>query len=217
MKNLLNKEIKLAASPLSFFFLAFALMALIPGYPIVLSAFFVCLGLFYSFQAARENNDILYTALLPVRKSDVVRAKFIFVIFIQMVFFVLSFALTLLRMTVMNGSEVYVNNPMMNANQLYLAFILLVFALFNTVFLAGFFRTAYKFGKPFIFFVVTSALLIVLGETLHHIPGLEYLNATDTAANALMWIILLASAVIYALVTLASCRASQNSFDKVDL
>ena len=217
MKNLLNKEIKLAASPLSFFFLAFSLMALIPGYPIVLSAFFVCLGLFYSFQAARENNDILYTALLPVRKTDVVKAKFIFVIFIQIVFFVLSFALTMLRMTVMNRSDVYVTNPMMNANQLYLAFILLVFAVFNTVFLAGFFKTAYKFGKPFIFFTVASALLIAIGETLHHIPGLEYLNETDTSSNASMWLMLLAAAVIYILASFASSRASQKSFEQVDL
>jgi hypothetical protein len=192
-------------------------VALIPGYPIVLSAFFVCLGLFYSFQAARENNDILYTALLPVRKTDVVRAKFIFVIFIQMVFFVLSFALTMLRMTVMNRSDVYVTNPMMNANQLYLAFILLIFAVFNTVFLAGFFKTAYKFGKPFIFFTVASALLIAIAETLHHIPGLEYLNETDTFSNASMWLMLLAAAFIYVLASFASSRASQKSFEQVDL
>ena len=217
MKNLLNKEIRLAASPITFFFLAFCLMALIPGYPIVLSAFFVCLGLFYSFQAARENNDILYTALLPVRKSDVVKAKFIFVIFIQMVFFALSFILTMLRMTLMNGSDVYVNNPMMSANQIYLAFILLVFAAFNMVFLTGFFKTAYKFGKPFIFFAAASVIIIAAGETLHHIPGLEYFNATDIMGTASMWLMLLAAVVIYVLATLASCKASQNSFDKVDL
>ena len=217
MKSLLDKEIKLAASPLSFFFLAFCLMALIPGYPIVLSAFFVCLGLFYSFQAARENNDILYTALLPVRKSDVVRAKFIFVVFIQMVFFVLSFVLTILRMTIMNGSGVYVNNPMMNANQLYLAFILLVFAAFNSVFLTGFFKTAYKIGRPFIIFIIAAAILIAIGETMHHIPGLEYLNGTGTAASIPMWMMLLAAAIVYAAVTFAACRSSQKSFEQVDL
>ena len=44
MKNLLNKEIRLAASPLSWLFLVFGLMALIPGYPILVCAFFICFG-----------------------------------------------------------------------------------------------------------------------------------------------------------------------------
>ena len=78
MIKLLRKEIKLAASPLSYLFIGFGLMAFIPGYPILVGSFFVCLGLFQSFQAAREANDILYTVLLPVAKGDVVRAKYAF-------------------------------------------------------------------------------------------------------------------------------------------
>ena len=75
MSELLKKELRLAASPLSYWFLAFALMTMIPGYPILVGGFFVCLGLFQSFQNAREQNDVIYTALLPVRKTDIVRAK----------------------------------------------------------------------------------------------------------------------------------------------
>ena len=69
MKKLLIKEIRLAASPLSFLFLAFSVMALIPGYPILVGSFFVCFGIFHSFQATRETNDILYSVLLPLSKS----------------------------------------------------------------------------------------------------------------------------------------------------
>ena len=54
MKKLLIKEFRLAASPLSFVFTAAALMTMLPGYPILMSAFFICLGLFYSFLNARE-------------------------------------------------------------------------------------------------------------------------------------------------------------------
>ena len=59
MKNLLIKEIRLASSLLSYLFLLFSLMTLIPGYPIMVGSFFVCLGIFQSFQNARETNDIL--------------------------------------------------------------------------------------------------------------------------------------------------------------
>ena len=87
MKDLLIKELKLATQPITYCFLAFSLMTLLPGYPILLGAFFVCLGIFQSFQSGRENNDILYTVLLPVRKSDAVKAKFLSVCFIELAAF----------------------------------------------------------------------------------------------------------------------------------
>ena len=75
-RNLLSKEIKLAASPLAWLFISFSLMAFIPGYPILVGAFFICFGIFQCFQSGRENNDILYTVLLPVSKTDAVKAKY---------------------------------------------------------------------------------------------------------------------------------------------
>lgn len=83
MRDLLKKELKLAASPLSYFFTAGALLAFMPGYPILLGAFFTTLGIFYSFQTMRENNDLNYTLLLPVAKADVVRSKFLFTVVIE--------------------------------------------------------------------------------------------------------------------------------------
>ena len=66
MNALLNKEMRLSASILSYLFIGFGLMTLLPGYPILCGVFFVTLGLFQSFQSAREANDIVFSALLPV-------------------------------------------------------------------------------------------------------------------------------------------------------
>lgn len=217
MKNLLSKEIKLAASPLSWLFLTFALMALIPRYPILVGAFFVCFGIFQSVQSGRENNDVLYTVLLPVRKTDAVKAKYAFAALIEMLGFALNVILTLVRMLLMADAAPYKTNVMMNANQYYLAFILLVFTLFNVVFLGGFFKTAYKFGKPFVAFIVLSFLLIGVGETLHHLSGLAFLNETAPIGNPVMWGILGGAAVIYALATYLSCRVAMKNFEKVDM
>lgn len=84
MNKLLKKELRLTAAPITYFFLAFALMTLIPGYPILVGGFFITLGIFYTFQMARESNDILYTALLPCKKQDVVRAKYTFCVLIEL-------------------------------------------------------------------------------------------------------------------------------------
>ena len=40
MKRLLHKELRLSAAPVTYYFLAFALMTLIPGYPILVGGFF---------------------------------------------------------------------------------------------------------------------------------------------------------------------------------
>ena len=134
-----------------------------------------------------------------------------------MISFAISLVITLIRMTLMTQATPYVNNPMMNANQAYLAYILLIFALFNWVFLCGFFKTAYKFGAPFILFIVTSFILITVFEVLHHIPGLEFLNDTDAIGNVTMWIILAAAFAVYAIVTFIACRVAMKRFERVDM
>lgn len=217
MKNLMRKEIKLSASPISFIFILFSVMAMIPGYPILVGAFFVCFGVFQSFQNGCLNNDILYTVLLPVKKTDAVKAKYGFTIMIQMSSFAIMVILTILRMTLMADVLPYAKNVMMNANQFFLAGNLLVFALFNWLFVGGFFKTAYKYGRPFLIFSIASFVLIMAAETLHHIPGLEFLNYTDVIQDVRMWLVLAAAMIVYILVSIMSCKASIKSFEAVDM
>lgn len=217
MMKLLKKEMKLAASPLSYLFIAFALIAFVPGYPILVGTFFACLGLFQSFQSAREANDITYTALLPVAKSDVVRAKYMFCIFIELCYFVLTAAVTLVRMTVFSDAAVYRNNVLMNANLSYLGFVLLIFGLFNTIFVCGFFKTAYKFAKPFVAFIFTAFLTVGIGETLFHIPGLEAINGFGFQHIGVQLCVFTAGLVASILLTWGALHKAIKSFEKIDL
>ena len=217
MTRLLNKEFRLAASPLSWIFLVAAGMTLLPGYPILMGAFFVSFGVFHSFQNAREANDVLYTVLLPVQKRDFVRAKFAFTSCIQMLGFVLMAALTALRMTVLSGGKAYVANAMMNASPLFLAFALLIFSAFNVFFLGGFFATGYKLGMPFLRFGIATLALIAVGESLHFFPGMAFFNAPAGERLGLQFALLLAAAAVYALATFLSCRVSMLRFERIDL
>lgn len=217
MKNLLKKEIKLASSPLTYFFLAFPAMTMLPGYPILLGAFFVCLGIFYSFQNGRETNDILYTVLLPVRKSDAVKAKYLFACFFQIIAFLAAALFTAIRMTVLKDAPVYRSNALMNANLTFLAFVLLMFAAFNVIFLGGFFRTAYGIGKPLLFFIIAAMVLIGAAETLHHLPGLSFLNDSEGAPVKTQCAVLLAAGLLYGLSTYASGVRAERRFERIDL
>lgn len=216
MRNILFKECKLSASILSFLFILFGLMFLLPGYPILCSEFFVTLGIFQSFQAARESNDIVYSALLPIAKKDVVKGKYLFVCMIEAASLVLMFAAILVRMTGF-GDAVYRQNALMNANLFALGAALVLFGLFNWIFVAGFFKTAYKFARPFVTYIVVAFVMIGVFEALHHIPGLESLNAFGAEHLGLQLAMLCAGFVLFALMTGIAYHTACKRFETIDL
>ena len=217
MSLMLKKEMRLAALLLTYLFIAFGAMTLIPGYPILCGAFFICLGIFQSFQSAREANDIVYSALLPIAKSEVVKGKYQFAAFIELCGFALMAVLTLVRMTALKDSPVYRQNALMNANLFYLATALLIFGLFNAILVGGHFKTGYNLGKPFIVFSIAAFLVIGLAETLHHIPGLEALNAFAFDHIGLQASLLAGGILLYAALTFLSYRKACANFEKIDL
>lgn len=217
MKNLIKKEFRLATLLLTFLFLGFALMTFIPGYPILCGPFFVCLGMFQSYQRNREDHDILYSVLLPVKKTDVVKAKYGAAVILQMVAFAFCTICTGIRMVFLSEVKAYTTNALMGANLVYLAFVLLIFAAFNVMFIGGFFKTAYAIGKPFVAFIVVNFVIIGIAEALHHLPGLDWLNTLGFGDVGRQLCILLGGAVIYVIATVMSCKASQKRFEQIDL
>ena len=216
MRKLLYKEMKLTANPLSYWFITFSAITMIPRYPILVGSFFICLGIFYTYQQVREYDDITYTVMLPVRKKDVVSAKYLFVLLIELIAFVLCALLTIIRMKFLGNAAPYVTNPLMNANAAYLGYLLAVFASFNGIFLAGFFKTAYKIGKPFILFCVAGSIIIFMGEVLHHIPGLESLN--DPANLSILQVAILAIGItVFMLCTWFSYKKALKDFEEINL
>lgn len=217
MINLIKKEFKLSAHILSYVFIAFGLMTFIPGYPILVGVFFSCLGIFQSFQSYRESNDIAYTILLPVSKKDIVKAKFIFVLTIQFLTFLLMFVITIIRMTMLVDVEAYVLNPLLTANLVFLGYALVIYGLFNFLFVRGFFKTAYKFGKPFVSFAVVGFLVISLAESLRYIPGLEALNSLGFNNISIQLTGLMVGFIINVLLNYISYKYSVKSFERIDL
>ena len=217
MSPLLRKELKLSASILSYLFISFGLLSFVPGYPILCGVFFITLGIFQSFQSAREANDIVFSALLPVAKHDVVKGKYQFSVFIELMGWLVMAVMTLIRMTALSDAEVYRNNALMNANPFFLASALIIFGLFNCIFVGGFFKTAYKFGKPFITYIIVCFLMVGIAEALHHFPGLEFLNAFGFDYIGRQLIILLGGVVIYILLTVLSYKKACKDFENIDL
>ena len=217
MKNLIVKELKLATPLLTYLFLGFAVMTFIPGYPILCGAFFMCLGMFQGYQYSREAGDLDYSILLPVKKTDIVRAKFLAAVLLELAMFALCAVFTLVRMVWLSEAAVYVQNALMGANFLSLGFVLLIFALFNWVFIGGFFKTAYNIGKPFVVFIALCFALITAAEALHHLPGLGWLNPLDFSYMGMQLAALIAGGAVFAGVTALACSIAKKRFEQIDL
>lgn len=216
MRNILKKEMILSAAPITYFFIVFGLMFLLPGYPILCGAFFVTLGIFKTFQNSREANDFVYSVLLPVAKSDVVKGKYLFSCFIELCSFFVMAAAVLVRMTFWKDAMAYRHNALMNANPYALGAGLVVFGLFNFIFIGTFFKTAYKFGS-FIVYIIISILVIGAFESVHYFPGFAAVNAFGFDDIVLQLVLLGSGIVLYVILTLISYRRAKIWFEKIDL
>lgn len=217
MRSILRKELRLSASVLSYLFTLFGLMFFLPGYPVLCGVFFSTLGIFKSFEYAREANDTVFSALLPIAKRDVVRGRYCFVCLIELCTLALMAVVVVLRMTVLSDNAVYRGNALMNANLFALGAAFLIFGLFNWVFVGGFFKTAYKVGRPFVTYLIAAFICIAIFEALHHIPGLGWLNAFGTDGLAMQLLLLAVGIAAYLVMTIASCGRACEHFERIDL
>lgn len=172
MKALIYKELKLALHPVCYIFiLLFPFMILIPNYPLGTGFIYVLASypiLFLGANKGQQSNDLLYSVLQPVRKKDIVLARIITVLIMQVV--------TMLLMSALFPLATFINNIVTqsaiasgqkvpeipglgyNAFVSIIAFGLITFALSDLIF----FPIYYHKGRS----IVMSTILMIIGFTI---------------------------------------------------
>ncbi|NLY76476.1 MAG: ABC-2 transporter permease [Tissierellia bacterium] len=213
MFNLLYKELRLAAHPNLFIFTLLGALVIVPAYPYGMVFLFGCLGPYITFMYGRETNDIYYTSLLPVKKSDTVKAKCLLIVLAQMTQLLISLPFAVLRLSILpNG-----NPAGIEANIAYYGFGFIICAIFNLILLTQFFKTAYKVGKAFILAIIPAAIGVIIMEVIVHIPRFQWLDSIEPAIMLKQLPILVIGIVFYIFSMLVAYRVSANRFQQVDL
>lgn len=213
MTNLLYKELKLAAHPTLYVFMLMGALLIIPSYPYGVMFFFGCLAPFITIFYGNETRDVYYTALLPVRKRDVVKGICAMVVFAQVGLLVISIPFAVLSARITPGG-----NPVgIDANAAYYGFGLMMLALFDYIFLTRYFKTAYRTGKAFVLGCIPVVLGIVAMELSVHLPQLRWLDGTSAPALKRQLPVLIAGIALYIGGMLLAYHASAKAFDRVDL
>ena len=95
--KLLYEDLALAVHPTFYIFTQLGCLVLAPAYPYTVVFLFGCLAPYISFMYARETNDAWFTALLPVKKSEIVVSKFRLVCCAQLTQLCIALVFALLR------------------------------------------------------------------------------------------------------------------------
>ena len=179
--KIFSKDLRLAAHPMMYVFALFGAMLIIPNYPYTVVFFYGLLGIFFTFLNGSENKDVYYCAVLPVTKRDQVRARAWLVVAVELTELVIAIPFAWLSVRINpNGT----NLAGIDANVALFGCVLLIYGVFNVVFLPVFYKTAIRAGRAFLLAVIPMTVLMALVEALSHFPVVgPYLDATDAAGS----------------------------------
>ncbi len=152
-------------------------------------------------------------AVLPVKKSEIVKAKCGLIISAQIGQLLVSIPFAVLRSLL--GIP---NNPVgLDATLSWYGIGLVIFSLFDLTFFPAYYKSGYKAGKSFLLALLPVIPIMLLAETAVHFPSLAWLDSTAPENLIFQLPILLFGLVCYACLLPLSCRIASKRFQKVDL
>lgn len=214
MKTLLYKQLRLVCHPMTPVFCLFGVMILIPNYPYSVTFFYVTLGLFFTFLNMREQKDIYYSAILPIRKRDTVKAALLFAVLVEVLSVVITALFCVLSAQLQPDKD---NAVGMDGNLMLLGAGFLIYGVFNLVFFTVLYRSGYKVGVAYVKANIAMWPTMLAAEAVVHFPGLAWLNRVDAQAELRQLPIFLGGVVLFAALTLVAYRRSAALYEKVDL
>ena len=215
MKELMYKEFKLSMQPIAYIFLSLSALLCIPNYPYYVTFFYTCLGIFFVFQLNRENRDVHYMMALPIRKRDIVKARFYLVVFIE-----LAQVITCIPFAFIRDKFIPMNNQVgIEANVAFIGLSFIMLGLFNFIFLTQYYKSGYKIGVPFVKASTMMFFYIVVAEVmLRVIPYMrDYCDSVSMQNQIKQLPVLLLGVILYIGITLLAYEKSAYNFDKLDL
>jgi ABC-2 type transport system permease protein len=215
MKNLLNKEFRLVINPLFFLITLFGALLLIPQWVFLVAPMYLLfIAIPNIISAAKAQKDIEFTVLLPVRKSDAVRARVLAIAIFQVaqIFVVAIFA-------ALNIILYHTGNFLIDTNVAYIGCVFAMYGVFNVVFFPMLYKTAYKLASPLIVALIFTLVFATVIELLVvAVPAAtRVLDGISRDALIGQIPVLVCGIAAFILLTWVSMRTSIKRFSKVNL
>ena len=214
--KLFKKEWNLTIKPSIFVFIypILAITLLSPEYPYFIAFWYCLLGIPVLFSYFKGNKDLEFTSMLPIKRADIVKSKFLTILFIEMLQIVVSIPFAVLSALFVNPAGNIVG---LDANFTLFATQIIGFGIFNLIFMPLFFKTGYKVALPTTFaYIGYFAFSIVIELIIGLIPAMN--GIFDGYSNIGAQIGLLAVGIVFFVITFwISYKLSVKNFEKVSL
>lgn len=218
MKKLLIKEIKLSLDAHIIIFVILSLTILVPNYPPVASIIISLSGLMTLFPRNLANKDIEYTSLLPIKKTDVVKAKMLFIGLVELSALLLAIVGGLIREFLYTPSQAPTPN-IINAFKpciSYIGFALLTYGVTNCILFSLYYKNPFKkiTGPNLISLFSALILSIIITIIMVFVP---ILSSYDMCGLIAQFGILLSGGISFYILSYVGYRIGAKEFNKIDL
>lgn len=212
MKNLLYKEFHLVIHPMFYLVLLFGALLLIPEWIYFLAPMYFFFIVFPNiFTTSRAQNDIGFSTMMPVRRSDIVKARLL-----SIVIFETAMILATAIFAVINLAIYPKGNSLLDTNATYIGCVFVMFGIFNIIFFPMFYKTAYKIGIPVILANIAAFIFATAIEVLN--ATMPWFHVLDGRGHLEAQLCVLAGGIIiFALLNFAALRMSTKRFESVNL
>ncbi|MEF3307487.1 ABC-2 transporter permease [Paenibacillus sp. GYB004] len=217
MYNLLMKELKLGVSPFFYIMplLTGALM-LIPGWLYFLVILYFCfITIPNMFAGYKNQNDLIFSSMMPVTKKDIVRARVSVIVILELIHIVVAMLYGVMTLRLYPNLKYIFFAP--SFGFWGLCFVML--AIFNIIFISMYYKTAYKYGAP-AFVAIAAAILFAGGAEWLGIQNsfvFDLLKGTGADNLAIQLSILITGFTIFAIFTIIAYHIANKRFEKVEI
>ena len=175
--NLLKKEITLGNSAqTTIWFICCFGMFFIPNYPVYIGPFYISLSIFMTFGMNQVSHDTLYTVLLPVRKIDTVKARFLFCGMLEVV----SIFFAVIAGIIRYFAKFPAPQSGIGITVAFLGLQLIIYSIFNIIFLCNVYKDPVKPGKLYLL----AGIMYFVSYAICEFPVWAYFHAKRTLTEA---------------------------------
>jgi hypothetical protein len=230
MKNLLKKEFKLCLNPQVAIFLFLSSLAIIPSFPSLVPYIYPMSGFATIFPRGLADHDIEYTAMLPVRKGDIVKGKVAFIVLLEIASLVISVPFALIKdfllapmiLASASSSSTGSADPMelqyqqgCLSNLATFGLALFAYGIYNLILFPWYYKNPQKVNWPQAISMLVCALFLGLFSVLQiFIPALSGSDLTGIIAQGSVFI---GGLALFILMSCLAEHLGEKNFYKVDL
>lgn len=213
--------------------LVFPLMCLIPNFPLFIGTLYVVPAfsfLFLGAQKGKQSNDLFYSALLPIRKKDIVKARMISGIVMELTCLLILGILIPIKMVIENamGPEnvVFTTGGIVSS----LAFAVIAYGVVNAIYFLMFYKNGRSVMAPsliatffyVIFTFIFGSLLTAVNPPVNPgdpiqplVPG--YYSAFVSIDIGIQFVYLTVALVIYFAINYFVYKRASQELEQADL